>query len=142
MGSGYFCCPSVITVTLFTPQSALVLILHYIDVLTFNHLILLSLRACVLCRFSQVQLFATLWTVPIRLLCLWGSPGKNSGVDCHVLLQGIFPTEGLNQHLLRSPELAGGSLLLAPPEKTLIHQITKLTEVCKKLLVNGGIGYR
>ena len=45
------------------PQSALVLMLHYIDVLTFNHLILLSLRACVLSHFSHVQLFATLWTV-------------------------------------------------------------------------------
>ena len=24
------------------------------------------------------------------------SPGKNTGVGCHALLQGIFPTEGLN----------------------------------------------
>ena len=24
------------------------------------------------------------------------SPGKNTGVDCHALLQGIFPTQGLN----------------------------------------------
>ena len=28
-------------------------------------------------------------------------PGKNTGVGCHFLLQGIFPTEGLNLHLLR-----------------------------------------
>ena len=54
----------------------------------------------------------------------------------------FVPTQGLNQHLLWSPELAGGSLLLAPPGKPLIHPITKLTEVRKKLLVNGGIGYR
>ena len=26
----------------------------------------------------------------------WGSPGKNTGVDCHFLLQGIFQTQGLN----------------------------------------------
>ena len=26
--------------------------------------------------------------------------GKNIGVDCHFLLQGIFPTQGLNPHLL------------------------------------------
>ena len=26
------------------------------------------------------------------LLCPWNSPGKNTGVGCHVLLQGIFPT--------------------------------------------------
>ena len=28
------------------------------------------------------------------------SPGKNTGVDCHALLQGIFPTQGLNPGLL------------------------------------------
>ena len=31
-----------------------------------------------------------------RLLYPWDSPGKNTGVGCHVLLQGIFPTQGLN----------------------------------------------
>ena len=29
---------------------------------------------------------------PARLLCPWDSPGKNTGVGCHVLLQGNFPT--------------------------------------------------
>ena len=33
---------------------------------------------------------------PARLLCPWNSPGKNTGVGCHSLLQGIFPTQGLN----------------------------------------------
>ena len=33
------------------------------------------------------------------LLCPWESPGKNSGVGCHFLLQGIFPTQGLNPGL-------------------------------------------
>ena len=28
------------------------------------------------------------------------SLSKNTGVDCHALLQGIFPTQGLNFHLL------------------------------------------
>ena len=28
------------------------------------------------------------------------SPGKNTGVGCHALLQGIFPTQGLNRCLL------------------------------------------
>ena len=28
------------------------------------------------------------------------SPGKNTGVGCHFLLQGIFPTQELNLHLL------------------------------------------
>ena len=38
---------------------------------------------------------------PARLLCPWDSPGKNTGVDCHFLLQGIFPTQGSNLSLLR-----------------------------------------
>ena len=39
-----------------------------------------------------------LW--PTRLLCPWDFPGKNPGVICHFLLQGIFPTQGLNPSLL------------------------------------------
>ena len=29
--------------------------------------------------------------LPTRLLCPWHFPGKNTGVACHFLLQGIFP---------------------------------------------------
>ena len=36
---------------------------------------------------------------PARLLCPWDSPGKNTGVGCHALLQGIFPSQGLNPGL-------------------------------------------
>ena len=31
---------------------------------------------------------------PARLLCPWDSPGQNTGVACHALLQGIFLTQG------------------------------------------------
>ena len=37
---------------------------------------------------------------PTRLLCLLDVPGKNTGVDCHFLLQGIFLTQGSNMYLL------------------------------------------
>ena len=37
---------------------------------------------------------------PARLLCPWDSPGKNTGMGCHALLQGIFPTQGSNPGLL------------------------------------------
>ena len=37
---------------------------------------------------------------PTRLLCPWGVPGKNAGMGCHFLLQGIFPTQELNPCLL------------------------------------------
>ena len=35
-----------------------------------------------------------------RILCSWDSLGKNTGVGRHFLLQGIFPTQGLNLGLL------------------------------------------
>ena len=56
-----------------------------------------------------------LW--PARLLCPQNSPGKNTGVGCHSLLQGIFPTQGLN---LRSPALHTDSLPFEPPGKLCI----------------------
>ena len=60
------------------------------------------LRACV-GVLSQVRLrFCGLQTS--RLLCLRVSPGKNTGVDCHFLLQGLFLREGLNSHLLHWQE--------------------------------------
>ena len=37
---------------------------------------------------------------PAKLLCPWNSPGKNTGVGCHFLLQGIFPTQRSNPLLL------------------------------------------
>ena len=37
---------------------------------------------------------------PCRLLCPWDSPGKNTEVGCHALIQGIFPPQGANLHLL------------------------------------------
>ena len=40
---------------------------------------------------------------PTRLPCPWDSPGKNTGVGCHFLLQGIFLTQGLNLHWLWQP---------------------------------------
>ena len=36
---------------------------------------------------------------PTRLLCPRDSPGKNTGVGCHALLWGIFPTQGSNPGL-------------------------------------------
>ena len=47
------------------------------------------------------------WEIPWRGACSppsysvhGDSPGKNTGVGCHALLQGIFPTQGLNPGIL------------------------------------------
>ena len=42
------------------------------------------------------------------------SPVKNTGVGCHALLQGIFPTQGSKE---RSPAFQADSLLSEPPGK-------------------------
>ena len=34
---------------------------------------------------------------PARLLSPWDFPGENTGVGCHALLQGIFPTQDQTQ---------------------------------------------
>ena len=44
--------------------------------------------------------FATPWLQPSRCFRQWNFPGKNTGVGCHFLLQGICPTQGSNLCLL------------------------------------------
>ena len=57
---------------------------------------------------------------PARLLCPWDCPGKNTGVGCHCLLQGIFkPT---------SPAWQADSSPLSHPE---VH-VSTYTYVWKK----------
>ena len=46
-----------------------------------------------------------------------GFPSKNTGVGCHALLQGIFPTQGSNPRLLGLLHWHTGSLSLAPRGK-------------------------
>ena len=55
---------------------------------------------------SCVWFFASHGLYPASLLCPWDFPGKNIGVGCHALLQGVFLTQGLNPRL-SSPALAG-----------------------------------
>ena len=51
---------------------------------------------------SVVSDSVTSWTIARHgILCPWHSPGKNTGVGCHALLQGIFPTQGSSPGLLR-----------------------------------------
>ena len=45
---------------------------------------------------SHVGLLVTHGLYPARLLCPWNFLGKNTGVGCHFLLYGIFPTQGSN----------------------------------------------
>ena len=42
---------------------------------------------------------------PTRFLCPWDSPGKNTGVGCHYLLQGIFLIQGSDLGLLHPRQI-------------------------------------
>ena len=52
------------------------------------------------CLVLSDSLRPTDFLYPLRLLCPWDFPGKNTGVACWFLLQTIFPTQGLPPHLL------------------------------------------
>ena len=49
------------------------------------------------------------------------SPGRNTGVCCHALPQGIFLTRGWNLHLLCFLHWQAGYLPLAPPGSPIEH---------------------
>ena len=71
--------------------------------------------AHILSCFSHVWLFLTLWTLAHQALHPWDFPGKNTGMGCHALLEGIFPTQGPNLCLLYLLHWQVGSLPLVPP---------------------------
>ena len=56
------------------------------------------IHACVLSHFSHECLLQRYGLLPTRLLCPWDSPGKNTRVDCHALLQEIYLTQGSKLH--------------------------------------------
>ena len=67
-----------------------------------------------MCVLRPVRLCDPIEYSPPDLLFPWNFPCKSTGVGCHFLLQGIFPIQGSNPHLLH---LQADSLLLAPPGK-------------------------
>ena len=75
-----------------------------------------TLVPCIICCCSVDKSCPTLLRPhglqPVKLLCLRDFPGKNTGMGCHFLLQGIFLTQGSNPCLLPCrwilyPELLG-----------------------------------
>ena len=75
--------------------------LYHHSFLTTNYIhFLLSWLLCVCVTHSVVS--DSLWLrgpQTTSLLCLWNSPGKDTGVGCHFLLQWIFVlTRGSNRH--------------------------------------------
>ena len=65
----------------------------------------------------------------------WNSPGKNTEVGCHFLLQGVFPTQGLNPGLLHCRQTLyhlshqGSSQLYGGVNSNLLQEVLYHTQV-------------
>ena len=73
---------------------------------------------------------------PTRLLYPWDSSGKDTGLGCHSLLQGIFPTQGSN------PDLPHCTPILLPSEPPVeSFEIGKFKSSTFVLLFQDCVGY-
>ena len=73
-------------------------------------------------------------------VCPWDSPGKNTGMGCHALPEGIFPTQVSIQCLLHLLHWQGDSLPLAPCGKpkqkaAMIYSCSPVTSVCPTVTI-------
>ena len=103
-----------------------------IGILNLNHFIKL-LRRSKICMSKFINIWSAIHTLyvcsvikscPILcnsmdhslpgLICPWDFQGKDTGVDCHFLLQGIFLTQGSNPRLLWLLHGQVNSLPLSP----------------------------
>ena len=66
--------------------------------IAYEHLIVTK-TTCVLSCSAVSDFLLAHGLYPARLLCPWHFSGKNTGVGCQLLLQGIFPTQELNPGL-------------------------------------------
>ena len=87
------------------------------EIRSLSHIVHKNVCVCVCVYVSHSVLSDSmqphgLW--PTRLLCPWDSPGKNTGVGFHSLLQGIFPNPGIKP---RSLTFQADSLPPEPPGK-------------------------
>ena len=83
---------------------------------------------------------------PTRLLCPWDSPGKNTGVGCHFLLNGIFLTQGLNPRLLHRQADAlplshpgkGPKRCITSQKEEVAKEVSKMNTSCQSLPMFSG----
>ena len=83
----FLLCPTTASLCLILVHDSL---LKHRKLTTFRK-VALSGDACVSHMLVCAQLCPTLCS-PARLLCPWGLLGRSTGVGCHFLPQGIFPS--------------------------------------------------
>ena len=92
---------------------------------TTEHLSTCSTSGAEVLPLNKVQYSCSVMSDPLRPLGLYpegssvhgDSPGKNTAVGCHALLQGIFPTQRSNSQLLHFLHWHVGSLPAEPARK-------------------------
>ena len=110
--------------------------------LSLTHLFIkhvLSSTIC-LCVCESLELCPTLYNPMDRSLpgssVQCDSPGKNTAMGCHALLQGIFPTQGSKLHVLCLWHWLADSLPLAPPGEphhmtnTVVYVLGWMNDMC------------
>ena len=79
---------------------------------------------------SAVSDFSSRWSVATRILCPWDSLGKNTGVGCHSLFQGIIPAQESNPGLFHCRQTVPSG----PPGKTFKSKVnTKLSKTKEEM---------
>ena len=102
-----------------------------------------QLCCCMLNRSVESSSLQPRGLYPTRLLCPWDFLGKNTGVGCHFLLQGIFPTQGSDLCLLLGrrvlyhcatweTNLSASALPWSFFQRTIITRILPLTTGCSR----------
>ena len=117
-------------VTVSTPHTTLPIWLNflYFSFIKFTFVCCLAAKSCLILLRPHVRSHA-------RPLCPWGFLGKNTGVCCHFLLQGIFLTQGLN--LCRWVSCIAGGFFTAEPQT---YFISLFPSVRMQFLKGQGLG--
>ena len=75
-------------------------------------------RQCIFaCMLSCIRFSPTPWIVACQASLYMEFPGKNTGLGCHSLLQGIFPAQKSNSCLLCLLHWQAKFFTIVPPEK-------------------------
>ena len=105
---------------------------------TWSTYVVIILNQVLFCVLWKLSVYTILWSTS---LCPWDFPGKNIGVGYHLLLQGIFPTQGsLHWQVSSLPLSYQGSLyllLLKIPVYTVMN-ITSIKQSCSGAQTRGG----
>ena len=106
------------------------LMMHFLLVSLCSYLFICPLNKSFLSNHhsmlcSVLSNSATPWLWPTRHLCSWNLSGKNTGMGCHILLQGIFLTQWSNSHLLHLFHWQADSLPLNYLASPIIYHQTR-----------------